>query len=226
MIVPAPDPSAIRAANLDELYRLRLPLPPSTFPLVWEPGDEVELRPVPELEARTAILNVVLARSFGMPSQMAMAWLLDARLMERVTPPEWRYVAADEGDDHSFSLHLEAITALAWVLGLTKTLDPAAPGGDNLTGLLPDLRAGETFPAWRSRSLVAPRDPAASAAVLDLYYCLDWAYLEAERRGRPLPGMIDSNAIGQRRWALEWSVVFSGPFHDEPVGWEDVDLST
>ncbi len=38
--------------------------------------------------------------------------------------------------------------------------------------------------------------------------------------------MIDSNTIGQRRWALEWAVVFRGPYHDEPVEWEDVDLST
>jgi hypothetical protein len=224
--VPAPDPAAIRAANLDELYRLHLPLPPSTFPLVWEAGDDVELRPVPELEARTAILNVVLARSFGMPSRLAMAWLLEARLMERVTQPEWHYMTSGEGDDRSFALHLEAITALAWLLGLTKTLDPAAPSNENLVALLPDLRTGEPFPAWRSRSLVAPRDPAQAAAVLDLYYCLDWSYLEAERRGSALPGMIDSNTIGQRRWALEWAVIFRGPYHDEPVDWEDVDLST
>jgi hypothetical protein len=73
---------------------------------------------------------------------------------------------------------------------------------------------------------VAPRNAAAAAAVLDLYYCLDWAYLEAERRRQPLPGLIDSNAIGQRRWALEWAVVFRGPYHEAPVGWEEVDLST
>ena len=225
-MIPTPNPAAVRAANVEELYRLRLPLPPSTFPLVWEPGDEVELRAVPEMEARTAILNVVLARSFGMPSRLAMSWLLDAHLMERVTPPEWHYVASGQGDDHSFSLHLEALSALAWLLGLTKTLDPAAPGADNLTALLPNLPERESFPAWRSRSLVSPRDPAAAAAVLDLYYCLDWAYLEAERRRQPLPGLIDSNAIGQRRWALEWAVVFHGPYHDEPVGWEEVDLST
>jgi Domain of unknown function (DUF4272) len=226
MIVTAPDPTAVRARNLEELYRLRLPLPPSTFPMVWDPGDAVELRPVPEMEARIAILNVVLSRAFGMPSRLAMTWLLDAHLMERVTQPEWHYVASGQGDDHSFALHLEALTALAWLLGLTNTLDPAAPVEDNLTALLPNLREGESFPQWRSRSLVAPRDPVAAAIVLDLYYCLDWAYLDAERRGHPLPGLIDSNAIGQRRWALEWAVVFHGPHHTEPVGWEDVDLST
>src|SRR5215467_14674816 len=172
MIVPVPDPGTVRARNLEELYRLRLPLPPSTFPMVWDPGDAVELRPVPEMEARIAILNVVLSRAFGMPSRLAMTWLLDAHLMERVTQPEWHYVASGQGDNHSFALHLEALTALAWLLGLVKTLDPAAPAEDGLTSLLPDLREAESFPAWRSRSLVAPRDPVTAAAALDLHYCL------------------------------------------------------
>jgi hypothetical protein len=226
MILSAPDPVAVRARSIDELYQLRLPLPPSTFPLVWDAGDAVELRPVPEMEARTAILNVVLSRAFGMPSRLAMTWLLDAHLMERVTQPEWHYVASGQGDDDSFALHLEALTALAWLLGLIPTVDPAAPAADNLTAVLPNLREGESFPQWRSRSLVAPRDPVTAAIMLDLYYCLDWAYLDAERRGQPLPGLIDSNAIGQRRWALEWAVVLHGPHHDAPVGWEEVDLST
>jgi hypothetical protein len=226
MILSAPDPAAVRARSIDELYRLRLPLPPSTFPMVWDVGDAVELRAVPEMEARAAILNVVLSRAFGMPSRLAMTWLLDAHLMERVTQPEWHYVASGQGDDHSFALHLEALTALAWLLGLIGQLDAAAPVADNLTSLLPNLREGESFPQWRSRSLIAPRDPVAAATMLDLYYCLDWAYLDAERRGQPLPGLIDSNAIGQRRWALEWAVVLHGPHHDEPVGWEEVDLST
>src|SRR5690348_5574647 len=140
MIVPAPDAQAVRAVSLDELYRLQLPLPPANFPLVWEPGDQVELRPRPELEARAAVLNVVLARCFGMPSQRAMSWLLEAHLLDRLTPPEWKFVAGGEGDVHAFSLHVEALAALAWLLSLLKRLDPAAPGAENLVALFPDLR--------------------------------------------------------------------------------------
>lgn len=224
--VLAPDPRDIRAASVNQLRRLRLPLPPPNFPLVWEPGDEVELRPTREIEGRTAILNVVLARCFGMPQQAAMSWLLNAHLMDAVTPPEWHFVMSGRGDHRSFVLHLEAVYALAWILGLTKHLDPTAPSDERLMELLPHLPSGETFGHWRSRSLAAPRGAAEAATQLDLYYCMDWAYLEAERIGAPLPGVIDANAIGQRRWALEWSVVFHGPFHDPPGGWEEVDLST
>jgi len=224
--VPAPDPVEVRAASLDELRRLRLPVPPENFPLVWERGDGVELRPVAELEARAAILNIVLACCFGMPHELAMSWLLDSRLVDAVTPPEWRFVASGKGDRWSFALHLEALFALAWLLGLVKDLDPLAPPDDGLVRLFPNLPEGESFAAWRSRTLSAPRAPHQAAAMLDRYYCLDWAFLTAEQHGAPVPGQLDSNAMGQRRWALEWAVLFHGPYHEPPVGWEEVDLST
>jgi len=224
--VHAPDPRPIRAASVDELRRLRLPAPPPQFPLVWEPGDEVELRPTGEIEARTAVLHLVLARCFGMPAQAAMSWLLGSHLVELVTGPEWQFVVAERGDRRSFVLHHDAIFALSWLLGLAKHLDPTAPTDDRLIESLPHLPTGETFRAWRSRVLAAPRDAAEAAAMLDFYYCLDWAFLEMERRGAAAPGVIDANAIGQRRWALEWAVVFRGPYHDPPAGWEEIDLTT
>jgi hypothetical protein len=225
MTKAAPDPRAVREASLDELSRLGLPLPPLAFPLVWEPGDTVELRPVAELEARAAVLHVVVARCFGMPTEAAMSWLLGSHLVELVTPPEWQFVIGAKGDHRSFVLHHDAVFALAWVLGLSRHLDPTVPPDDGLMVQMPDLPSGETFGSWRSRSLVAARDPVEAAVLLDLYYCLDWAFQESEQAGRVLPGEVDSNAIGQRRWALEWAVVFSGPYHDAPPEWEEVDLS-
>jgi hypothetical protein len=224
--LPLPDPQQVRAASLDQLSRLNLPLPPPQYPLVWEAGDQVELRSTAELEGRTAILNVVLARCFGMPSHAAMAWLLDARLLEDLTKPEWHFLSSGEGDHRSFALHLEALYALAWLLGLVPSLDPAQPAPDTLVPQLPHLPSKETYAAWRSRTLPAARSPDEAAKALDLFYCLDWAYLEAERQRIRLPGLIDSNAIGQRRWALEWAVVLRGEYHGDPPGWEEVDLST
>jgi hypothetical protein len=222
----APDPRAVRDASLDELERLGLALPPDSFPLVWEPGDGVELRPTEEIEARAAVLHVVVARCFGMPTEMAMGWLLNSHLVEAVTPPEWQFVIGARGDHRSFVLHHEAVFALGWVLGLSRHLDPTAPPEDRLMRLMPNLPAGETFDKWRSRTLAAPRDAVETATLLDLYYCLDWSYQQAERNGREPPGEVDGNAIGQRRWALEWAVVFRGPYHEPPVGWEEIDLST
>lgn len=216
----------MRAASLADLQRLRLPIPPPQFPLVWEPGDKVALRPTQEIEARTAVLNIVLARCYGMPQEAAMSWLLEAHLLDAVTKPEWQFVTAGKGDRRALTLHLEAIFALMWLLGITRHLNPTEPAQDGLVDLLPNLPRAESMARWRSRTLVAPRDAADAAAMLDRYYCLDWSYLEAERRGQALPGLLDSHAIGQRRWALEWAVLFFGPYHGPPRGWEEVDLST
>jgi hypothetical protein len=225
MTKAAPDPRAVREASLDEVNRLRLPLPPAGFPLIWESGDKVELRSTAEIESRAAILHVVVARCFGMPTQAAMGWLLGSHLVDRVTPPEWQFVMGAKGDHRSFVLHHDAVFALAWLLGLSRHLDPTAPPEERLMHQMPHLPDGETFDSWRSRSLVAPRDPVEAAVLLDLYYCLDWAFQEAERVGLPPPGEVDGNAIGQRRWALEWAVIFHGPYHDRPPEWEEVDLS-
>ncbi|HLU33656.1 MAG TPA: DUF4272 domain-containing protein [Natronosporangium sp.] len=226
MTVPAPDPLVVRSASLRELDRLRLPLPPRQFPLVWQAGDGVALRSTLELEARAAVLNVVLARCYGMPPQAAMSWLLSARLVEAVTKPEWQFVVAGKGDRRALTLHLEAIYGLTWLLGMTSNLEPTEPATEKLVDLLPDLPRAESMVRWRSRTLSAPRDAATAAAMLDRYYCLDWAYQEAQRRRMPLPGMIDANAVGQRRWALEWAVTFIGPYHGTPREWEEIDLST
>src|SRR2546430_8559157 len=159
MRVPAPDPRAIRAESLEQLYRLRLPLPPENFPLVWEPGDEVELRTRSDLEGRAAVLNVVLSRTFGMPSQQAMSWLLDAHLMDRLTQPEWHYVVSGDGDVRSFMLHSEALAALAWLLSMIKWLDPAGPGTGNVAEFFPDLPHGETYGEWRGPGVGGPPAP-------------------------------------------------------------------
>src|SRR5256885_14518518 len=210
MRVPAPDPSAVRAESLEQVYRLRLPMPPDNFPLVWEPGDEVELRTRSDLEGRAAILNVVLARTFGMPSQSAMSWLLDAHLLDRMTQPEWHYVVSGDGDVRSFMLHSEALAALGWLLSMIKWLDPASPGTANVFELFPDLPRAGTYAQWRARVLSVPRDPVEAAAQLDLYYCLDWAYLAAEHPPGPLPRPADSHAIRPRPWAPEVAVGFPG----------------
>jgi hypothetical protein len=223
-VITAPDRSRVRAESLAELHRLQLPVPPRAHPFLWQPGDSVGLRALPEIEARTAILSVCLARASGVAREPAARWCKESGLVTQMTAPEWEFVSDGTGDVRSFALHLEALFALAWLLGIALDLDPLRPAPESLRLRLPDVAAGETFAEWQHRTLTAPRSSYDTALARDLYFCLDWAFLECERTSAPLPGRTDSNAIGQRRWALDWAVVFTGPSHGPPPGWEDIEL--
>lgn len=225
MKVPAPDPAMIRQASLEELERMGIPLPSENFPLIWEAGDEVELRPIEEIEARVAILVVIMERVFGMPGDLAVKWLLDADLIDHLTPTEWRFIAGAGGNPDEFSRHMDALFAFAWLLGFADHLDPGMQAPEGLPRHFPQLRENESYAAWRSKHLPMPRPPEEAAVLLDLYYCLDRVNYEALREGLPPPGPVKPHQIVQRRWALEWAVLFSGPFHEPAPRWEDVDLS-
>ncbi|GIL31187.1 hypothetical protein NUM_64410 [Actinocatenispora comari] len=222
----APDPTEVRRGTLDELSRLGVRLPPPQYPLIWDPGDRVAIRPRRELGCRAAILTVLLAVHDGLPRRGAMRWLREARLLDRVSRREWRYIAGRVGDPALVDLQRDTLHGLVWVLGLADDLDPLLPRSGRLEILLPDPWADPAaFDGWLTRLPPTRRDPAEAAALLDLYCCLDWAYQEGERHGDPTPGPVPPVAIGARRWALEWAVVLRGPYHDDPPNWDDVDLS-
>lgn len=219
------NPQQIRSRTCDGLAQLGTPVRPEFLPLVFAPGEDVAVRPVRDIEARAAILNIVQARVFDMPTQMAMRWMLDARVLEELTPDEWQFIATGRGNPQRYSEQLEALYALAWLLGLVPHLDPGEYCSDGLPQLMPDLRSGESFSAWRSRTLPAGRDTVMIAEMLDLYCCLDYLYGESRRQGVPPPGPLDESLIWHRRWALEWAVVLRG--HGRPrilPAWDQVQL--
>jgi len=204
-----PDPAMIRERSADALVRLRLP-PPAGFPLLWAAGARGVLRQQGEIEARLAVVSVVLACCLGTSQEAAMAWLLEAHLLDQVTQAEWRFVTAGHGDRRVYALHHEAAYVLAWALGIAMDLDPTRPAPGGLLARLPNLAVREPYARWRARTLVAPRRLGEVAAQLDLYACLDWSAEIARRHRLPLPGSMNSDAVGQRRLALEWIVVAGG----------------
>lgn len=224
--VPVPDPVAVRVGILDDIAELGFPAPPDGYPLVWESGDAVRLRPVRDLLARCAVLDAVVAGSSGAPPELTCGWLTRNGLREAATGPEWAFLSARHGPSDLYGLHVEAVEALRWVLGAADDLDPSRYAGDGAVAWLPDLRADEPFDAWCARVGARPRPPDEVAALLDLHYCLDAGHVQAVLDGGPHPGVTLPYVVGQRRWALDWATVFTGPYHAEPPRWDEVDLAS
>lgn len=205
-----PDPAPIRQRGLTALQRLGLPIPPPDFPMLWPAGAPGELRQREEIEARLAVISVVLACCFGMPQNAAMAWLLEAHLLDKMTTPEWRFIIGRVGDQRVFPLHQEAAFVLAWTLGLATDLEPTRPAGSGLLSRLPNLPAGESYSRWRSRTLAVPRKPVEVAIQLDLYSLLEWSVLKLRELRQPIRAWMDPNILGQRRLTLEWLLLVPG----------------
>ncbi|MGH8792111.1 MAG: DUF4272 domain-containing protein [Stackebrandtia sp.] len=218
------DPRQIRTSTCDGLAQLGVSVRPDYLPRIFGPDDDVAVRPLSDIEARAAILNVVQARVFDMPPPMAMRWLLDARVLEELTPSEWQFIATGNGDPRRFSEQLEALFALAWMLGLTQHLDPSQYCSDQLPALMPDLRASESYARWQDRALPSGRDAVEIAEMLDLYCCLDWVCVDTRRRGGRLPEALDQSLIWHRRWALEWALIPAGKGRVEPCPWDRVQM--
>ncbi|HEU5129562.1 MAG TPA: DUF4272 domain-containing protein [Glycomyces sp.] len=215
------DPRSLRARTVDGLGALGIPAPPDRFPTPFPDNRVPRLRARGDMEARAAILNIVQARVFNMPEELAMRWLLDAHVLDHLAPDEWGFIACGRGDRARYADQLESLYAVAWLIGLVDHLDPTAACAEDLPELLPDLRRPESFSEWRDRHLTPLRDAGVVAEMLDLYYCLDWVCDQARRSGSPLPRGIDDSLVWHRRWALEWAVC---PEDRRPVRWDEVRL--
>ena len=215
------DPRSVRLRTVDGFRALGIPAPPAQFPMPFPSGQLPRLRPRGHIEARAAILNIVQARVFDMPEELAMRWLLDAHVLDHLAPDEWGFIACGRGERARYADQLESLYTVAWLLGLVDHLDPAIPCDEELPELLPDLRRPESFGTWRDRQLTPTRDAGVVAEMMDLYYCLDWVCDQARRAGQAPPRGVDDNLVWHRRWALEWAVVFAD---ERPVHWDEVRL--
>jgi hypothetical protein len=65
-------------------------------------------------------------RSYGMPAEMASRWLQDNELSACLSEREHAVVAGELGDAEPDRVQVEAINALAWILGIVGVLDPSA----------------------------------------------------------------------------------------------------
>jgi Domain of unknown function (DUF4272) len=217
------DPAFVRGETLQRLERAGFPSPPVHFPTLWEPGEVPRLRDAQQVRERAAVLNVIVNCAYGMPSPAAAGWLADNGLAAFLTEREQRVVAGAPGQVDNDRVQVEAINALAWVLGIVATLDVGAVCGDDLATKLPDLRRGEPVTTWIERTRMRPRAVNVAVGEWDFYFCWTWGLAEANLLRTPAPGPLPQYVYWQRRRAFEF--VFS----DHESGhrnWDDLDLST
>ncbi len=82
---------------------------------------------------RALVLTVRVNLALRMPPELARAWLAEQGLLASLSPRERALLSGEVEPDYSDEAQVEALWALAWVLGLVPELDASAPCGSTCT---------------------------------------------------------------------------------------------
>jgi hypothetical protein len=181
---------------------------------------EMQPRDSHEVTSRALVLSVLVHMSFGAPLKFARPWL-EAHGLTTILSPEEREVVMAQSDPpeslrNRLRWNIEALWAAVWAGGLADDLGPATPIGDQLAGLLPDLRTQE--PPRRFFDAFQIRSPEMLLGKLDLLYRAHWAARDSRVSGSS-DCPFNEGIVHERRKLLEWALNAS-------VDWDEVEMST
>lgn len=174
------------------------------------------VRSLDEVVNRALALNVIVYVSFGFPRLEAKLWIKQENLLSVFSDRELEFLeGASKQEKEKYQLHVEALTAFAWVLNFRKNLNFKSMAPNDLVFIFPQLKNAETSEKFRKKARLKNDDEIVSTC--DLSYCLDWGYTDALINGTlNLP--VRHYVIKERRRVLEWLL--------SRDNWDDIRLDT
>jgi hypothetical protein len=181
---------------------------------------EMQPRPSRDVANRALVLASLVNLSFGATLKLVQPWLESYSLTNVLSPEEQEVVLASSDPSKSsrnrLRWNIEALWVAVWAGGLIDDLGPTTGIGDELAGLLPDLRIQES--PQRFLDSFQLRSPTVLLGKLDLLYRAHWAARDARLTGSS-DCPFNEGIVHERRKLLEWTLNAS-------VGWDDVEMST
>lgn len=205
-------PALIRQSSIKEARQLGIEIP-SSLPHL---DPDLRLRSTSSILDRILAMHAAVASAAGFETDRAISWLRKERLIEALASDERACLFEGNGKEALYPARVEAIWALAWVIGLAPTIRFDRSCDDNLVDLLPNLENAEASKSFRASIHIRSLEYVISAC--DLAYCLHWAIRDTQLRGLKPPNTLEPCTIIERRRALEWAIGESA--------WEDVQLDT
>jgi len=203
---------SLREGSSAFLKRLKFPINES-LPLL----DPIKsIRTVDEVIDRLLCLHACAAYASGFDRDEAHAWLKREGLFDKLTWLELEFLTTNPDAEMIFVDRIEAMWALAWIIGIVPQLDFSKECSDDFVEMMPDLLTQESSSAFREKARLRPIDEIAAAC--DLAYCLHWGIRHAAVTGQKRPGRLEEEDIEERRRGLDWFL------SDEP--WEEWRLDT
>lgn len=168
------------------------------------------------LAKRMLCSDAIVAVAHGFPREVAHKWLRDEGLLEDLSASQEAMITGARAPDLRDKLEVNALYALAWSGGLLADITFNQQVPSTLATLFPNLNLIGGSAIFCSRVQLRPTEVLLDQ--LDLAYCLHWSIRDAQIRGKRAPGLLDPNAVVERRRGLEW--LFSG------ANWDEIELDT
>jgi hypothetical protein len=170
-------------------------------------------RTIDEVVDRLLCLHVCAACASGFDRDEAHAWLKKEDLFDKLTWLELEFLTTNPRAEMIFVYRIEAMWALAWIIGVVPQLDLTQHCSDDFVEMMPELLTQESSVAFRQKARLRPVDEVAAAC--DLAYCLHWGFRHSSISDQKRP-WLDEYVVEERRRALDW---FLGdePWHEWPL---------
>jgi hypothetical protein len=201
---------SIRDGSLATARKMGFPTNAS-LPLLDDIGSS---KTADEVIDRLLCLFVAAGCSYGFDREKARAWLGREKLLGKMTPLERECLENEQGSYPMFEREIEAMWALAWILGLIPRLDFRKNCSNHFAPMLPNVRLGESSETFRAKIRLRPTPEI--VPVCDLAYCLHWGIRHAAISMQPRPGKVSSFVIEERRRALDW-FLGNESWHERPL---------
>ncbi|MBC8064592.1 MAG: DUF4272 domain-containing protein [Chlorobia bacterium] len=206
------DPWDVRTHSIRRAEQLGYATNPN-LPLLNKPS---HMRSEDEVFQRMMCVFITSACAYGVEKKDGMDWLAKEGFSGALTSQESAFLKGDERNVETFKGRVEALYVLAWSLSFISRLDYHDAGEDDFIHIFPNLKTGQT--AVKMRAKVKPRPVSKVFKHLDLTYCLHLAIVDAQIKGKRLPGDVHPAVVYHRRWALEWLL--------EADDWDNVQIDT
>ncbi|MFD1874871.1 DUF4272 domain-containing protein [Hymenobacter bucti] len=214
---PLPDQLARKARSEAALQVRGIPFAASLPPVASD--TTVPLRPQDAVVDRALALAYVALKGEGLEADSLEGFDEAYGALDHLSPAERAFADNPAPDQQALvnaTWRYEALHALLWALGFVPELDypdhPCDPGAD--MGLLAPLSEA----AFRQQARLRPAAEILDAA--DLTYRYAWACVDARLHQRPTPAGLESGAVHERLYALNW---LTTRFEED---WDDVSTDT
>jgi hypothetical protein len=178
---------------------------------------DVALRPEQQITDRILAFFATISTSFGFPRTAALEWVRGNGLEHALSEKERAHLTSSSDElVASLQSQVDALFALAWILGLIPLMDFESECGESFIRTFPNIENAEAADTLRRK--VALRDERQVVAMCDLAYCLHWGIRDAVLRGARPPGRLHPAYLIERRRGLEWAI--------SREGWDEITLDT